>query len=305
MASSPDRWALAPEPVLDYHLHFWTHDDSSVWYRLDQIAAYCEAAATQGVHELALTEHAHRFTDVTSAVGPFWLRQGHEPTANHMADYFDFHARNSLEDYVILALKAKEEGLPVKVGLEVDYYRGQMAEVADVLGQYPFDVLLGSVHWLGTWSLDDVGSDVAMNEWRHRSVDDVWRDYTEALVELAQSDTVDVLAHPDLCKVAGFRPDDPTEYWDMMAEAAATVDISVEVSSAGWNKPGAEQYPAEGLLDRFVARGLSFTTASDAHRHSRVAERHDELAEFLRARGVTQLASYDRRVRSMTPLAVD
>ena len=39
-----------------------------------------------------------------------------------MAEYWDFHARNSLEEYVALAQLAKDEGLPVKIGLEVDYY---------------------------------------------------------------------------------------------------------------------------------------------------------------------------------------
>ena len=44
----------------------------------------------------------------------------------------------------------------------------------------------------------------------------------------------------------------------------------MECSSAGWTKPIGEQYPAEGFLDRLVARGLTFTTASDAHSLERV-----------------------------------
>ena len=67
-----------------------------------------------------------------------------------MADYFAFHARNSLEEYVNFAQLAKSEGLPVKVGMEVDFYRDQMDDVAALVNQYPFDVLIGSVHWLNT-----------------------------------------------------------------------------------------------------------------------------------------------------------
>ena len=89
--------------MIDYHLHLWPHSESSVWFRLDQIAQYCEEAAQHGVTELALTEHAHRFVDVASVVGPFWLRFGHEPTSATMAEYWDFNARNSLEEYVTLA----------------------------------------------------------------------------------------------------------------------------------------------------------------------------------------------------------
>jgi histidinol-phosphatase (PHP family) len=273
-----------------------------VWFRLDQIAEYCEQAALQGVTELALTEHSHRFVDVASVVGPFWQRFGHEPTSATMAEYWDFHARNSLEAYVTLAQAAKDEGLPVKIGLEVDYYKDQMDVVSELLAQYPFDVLIGSVHWLGTWQLDDVDNEVNMDEWRVRDVEQCWKNYATALDELCASNAVDVLAHPDLVKIAGFIPEAPGEYWDAMAESAARVGVSLECSSAGWRKPVGEQYPAEGFLDRLVQRGVTFTTASDAHHQERVGERADELAAMLEARGVHELASYSARERVMTPL---
>ena len=288
--------------MLDYHLHLWPHNESSVWYRLDQIAQYCEEAASQGVGELALTEHANRFVDVMDLVGPFWQRAGHEPTSVTMANYMDWHARNALDDYVTLAQRAKDEGLPVKMGLEVDYCPGRMDALGELFAQYPFDVLIGSVHWLGTWTFDDFDNPVVAEVWRQRDVDEVWAEYSRALDELAATGCVDVLAHPDLAKVAGYVPADPRPYWDAMTEAAVRADVSVECSSAGWKKPIGEQYPAEGLLDRFVARGLTFTTASDAHARDRVGERAHDLATLLEARGVHELASYERRRRVMTPL---
>ena len=291
--------------MLDYHLHLWPHEDSSVWYRLDQIAQYCEAAAAAGVGELALTEHAHRFVDVIDVVGPFWERFPDEVTSPVMGEYMAFTARNRLDDYVTLAQRAQDEGLPVKIGLEVDYYRDQMDVVSALLAQYPFDVLIGSVHWLGSWGFDDVDNPIPMAQWEVRDVDRCWADYTTALEELIACRAVDVLAHPDLIKVAGYRPGDPTGFWDAMAAAAAAADVSVECSSAGWSKPAAEQYPAEGFLDRLVARGATFTTASDAHRLGRVSERVGDLADLLEARGITQLASYSARQRVLVPLRGD
>ena len=94
-----------------------------------------------------------------------------------MAEYWDFHARNSLEEYVALAQRAKDEGLPVKIGLEVDFYQDQMDDVSALLAQYPFDVLIGSVHWLGTWQLDDIDNEVNMHQWTVRDVDQCWKDY--------------------------------------------------------------------------------------------------------------------------------
>jgi histidinol-phosphatase (PHP family) len=288
--------------VIDYHLHLWPHSESSVWFKLDQIAAYCDEAATHGVTELALTEHTSRFVDVLSAVGPFWLKSGHEPTSPVLADYLDFHARNSLEEYVTLAQRAKDEGLPVKIGLEVDYYADQMDVVSPLLAQYPFDVLIGSIHWLGTWQFDDYDIPEHFHEWTVRDVDQCWADYARALEELCASNSVDVLAHPDLIKVAGFIPSNPSEYWDLMVQSAEKSDLSIECSSAGWKKPVGEQYPAEGFLDRCVSKGLTFTTASDAHSLERVGERSNDLALLLEARGVHEIASYDGRQRSMIPL---
>ena len=81
-----------------------------------------------------------------------------------------------------------------------------MDKVAGLLSGYPFDVLLGSVHWLGAWRFDDY--DVPVADGRvveSRQVDDCWEGYTTALEELAASGACDVLAHPDLIKVAGSR----------------------------------------------------------------------------------------------------
>jgi histidinol-phosphatase (PHP family) len=219
-----------------------------------------------------------------------------------MADYFDFHARNALEDYVSLAQAAKDAGLPVKIGLEVDYYQGHMHEIGDLLSQYPFDVLIGSVHWLGTWQFDDLDNVEQMAQWGSRDIHDVWQDYARAFDELTSAGVVDVVAHPDVIKVAGHVPTSTDDVWDQMAQSARVAGVAVECSSAGWFKPAAEQYPAAGLLDRFVAAGLDFTTASDAHRHERVGARAGDLATLLEARGINYLASFTGRTRTLVPL---
>jgi histidinol-phosphatase (PHP family) len=190
----------------------------------------------------------------------------------------------------------------VVVGLEVDYYEGRMDEVADLLAGYPFDVLLGSVHWVGSWRFDDLDDPVSMAEWSTRRVDASWDAYTEAMEELAASRACDVLAHPDLIKVAGHVPDAPAEWWDRIAEAAAASGMAAEVSSAGWRKPVGEQYPSTGLLERFVARGVPLTTASDAHRLDHVADRADDLRAVLGAVGAAELQGY--RARVPHPVAV-
>ena len=159
------------------------------------------------------------------------------------------------------------------------------------------------MHWVGGWRFDDIDDPVSMAEWSVRQVDACWEAYTEALEELAASGACDVLAHPDLIKAAGYVPDAPAEWWDRIAEAAVASGMAAEVSSAGWRKPVGEQYPALGLLERFVARGVPLTTASDAHRLEHVADRADDLRAVLGAAGAGELQGYRGRAPYAVPVA--
>lgn len=282
--------------MLDYHLHLWPHGQAAQAPTVDQLADYCERAQAAGVEELAITEHLFRFRQADALLGGWWEEEGGDPELRAAAAaYWRQHVGADLDDYVATVLAAKAAGLPVVCGLEVDYYPGRMSEVAELLAGYPFDVLLGSVHWLGTWLFDDLSDARAQAEWGRRGTQGAWDAYTTALEELAASETCDVLAHPDLAKVAGHRPAVPEEHWDRMAEAAAGAGMAAEVSSAGWRKPAGEAYPALPLLGRFRARGVPVTTASDAHGLPDVAARSGELAQMVRSAGYSSLCAFRGR----------
>lgn len=280
--------------MLDYHLHLWPHGERHRQPTVEELAAYCEAAAAHGVSEIALTEHLFRFVQA-DGLQLGWAADPHPGLAAHAGQYWREHNGADLDVYVEAVLEAKAAGLPVVLGLEVDHYAGRMDQVAALLAGYPFDVLLGSVHWIGAWLFDVIESAVAQAEWDHRGVEAAWSAYTEAMEELAASAAVDVLAHPDLCKVAGHRPTVPDEFHDRLAEAAAGAGLAAEVSSAGWRKPCAEAYPAPDLLARFHARGVPVTTASDAHTLDLVAHRSADLRALLDGAGYTELVAFRGR----------
>ena len=289
--------------MLDSHLPLWPHSQSDAATTVEQVAAYCELAAARGITEIAVTEHLFRFTQAKDRLGGFWDDLPGDALRPGMAAYWDHHARVDLDDYVEVVEAVKAAGLPVVLGLEVDYYQDRMDDVADLLDGYPFDVLLGSVHWLGTWRFDVLSDPQVLAEWDHRVIDRVWDEYTRALEELAASGVCDVLAHPDLVKIAGRIPDVPDEFHDRIAEAAAISGMAAEVSSAGWRKPVGEEYPAPALLQRLVARGVPLTTASDAHTLPDVAERADDLRGLLSAAGVDTLRGFRRRQPLEVPVS--
>jgi histidinol-phosphatase (PHP family) len=287
--------------VIDYHLHLWPHGERARQPTVAELTAYCQVASDLGIQEIALTEHLFRFVQADAPLRGVWDddRQASPALKAQAAEYWQEHNHADLDVYVEAGLAAKAAGLPIVLGLEVDYYEGRMDKVQALLEGYPFDVLLGSVHWIGAWLFDVIESSVAMGEWDHRGVDEAWDGYTRAVEELAASNTIDVLAHPDLAKVAGHRPAATTgaidEFHDRIAEAARASDLAAEVSSAGWRKPCDEAYPAPSLLQKFHDRGVPITTASDAHSLDQVAFRVDDLKPLIQRAGYTELVAFDNR----------
>ncbi len=297
--------AKSSEAVIDYHLHLWPHGQTSRQATVEELAAFCEKAALQGVDEIAVTEHLFRFTQADRVLGGFWSSCDDAPALKEsMADYWAEHARADLDQYVETVLQARASGLPIVLGLEVDYYRDRMSEVGELLSGYPFDVLLGSVHWLGSWMFDNLDHEGSMAEWALRAVEAVWDDYVTSLEELCDSGACDVAAHPDLVKVCGhFPPGEALEELnDRIAEAISNSGMAAEVSSAGWFKPVAEQYPSVSLLSKLSARGVPVTTASDGHGLDRVSVRVSDLKPLLAAAGYKELTAFRARKPTKVPM---
>lgn len=289
--------------MIDYHVHLWRHEPCrSLQATVDQLAEYCAHAATLGVSELAVTEHTSRFGQFDTLVRGWWDQDPSPARRAEMAACWDAELGADLDQYVETAQAARAAGLPVVIGMEVDYIPGQMEEVAALLAGYPFDVLLGSVHWIGAWLFDALEWAGAQAEWACRGAEAVWDDYTRSLEELAGTGTVDVLAHPDLAKVTGHRPAVPDEFYDRIAEAARSCGLVAELNSAGWRKPCAEAYPAPGLLARFHDRGVPITTASDGHHVGDVSWRIGDLTAAALAAGYTEVSAFRGRSRMPRPL---
>ena len=71
-----------------------------------------------------------------------------------MADYWDHHARVDLDDYVEVVEAVKAEGLPVVLGLEVDFYQGRMDEVGRAPGRLSLRRAPRFGPLVGAWRFD-------------------------------------------------------------------------------------------------------------------------------------------------------
>lgn len=180
------------------------------------------------------------------------------------------------------------------LGVEADWLPSHPGHVERLLGAHDFDVVLGSLHFLGDWAFDDPA---LIDRWKGLDVDDVWRRYFAELARAARSGLYDVMAHPDLVKKFGHRPGfDPAPLHADAAEAFARAGVAVEVNTAGLRKPCAEIYPCEDFLAACRRAGVRATVGTDAHSPADVAAGLAEARALLIRAGYDSVAVYrDRR----------
>ena len=249
-------------------------------YLLERLELHVEQARRAGVDEIGISDHAYHFRQGEPAFDVPWMQE---------------RTGDDLDEYVGTIEEGKRRGLPVKLALEVDFLPERVEHVASFLEPYPWDYVLGSVHFVDGKSVD---MDASFGD------EAGWRGYFDALGEAAASGLFDVLSHPDLVKFFGRRPAPAVvaELHDSAAAAIARADVCVEVSAAGLHKPVTEIYPDAPFLRRCRELDVPITLASDAHEPEHVGRDVDRAAEHARAAGYDTVTVFERRRRRQDPL---
>jgi len=265
--------------IVDYHMHL-RNPREEIAHETWAVDPFVEQARAAGLDEIGFTEHVYYFRQTRS----LWT----VPYQTERCIY-------DLDAYVDAVLQARERGLPVKLGLEVDYVPGREDETRALLAPYPWDYLLGSVHFIDGYGVD--GEPRLVDE---LGVEEAWRRYFEGLARAARSDLFDSLSHPDLVKIFGERVDGFD--YSAVADAIAESGVAVEVSTAGLRKPVGELYPHPDFLAACRERGVPVTTGSDAHVPELVGRDFDLARELLREAGYETITIFDRRRARQEPL---
>lgn len=256
-----------------------------------------EKAAERGVTELGFTEHFYRCVESAPVLGEWWESEPNPALREGASELIRLERNLSLERYVEVVVDAKERGLPVKLGLEVDFQPGTEEAVLDLLAGYPWDYLIGSVHWIGAWSFDRF---LVTEEFARRGVDVVYSEYFALETQLAASGMVDVLAHADIIKRNGYRPDGSIDHlYAGVVEAAVATSTAVEISSAGLSRAAAEVYPAPRFLQMFHDAGVPITFASDGHTPADAGWGHAQVVAAAVEAGYTHRLRFEQRQPSL------
>ncbi|KIL38830.1 histidinol phosphatase [Gordoniibacillus kamchatkensis] len=206
-----------------------------------------------------------------------------------------------LPRYVEECLRLKEKyksEIDIRVGLEGDYIEGYERQIEDIITKYPFDYVIGSVHFLGEWDISDSRQ---LAGWEGKRVIDVFRQYYDAVQKAARTGFYDYIGHIDVIKRFGHKPEEEiAELERETLDVVRSCDLAIELNASGLSKPCEEMFPSHRMLEYAHRIGIPITIGSDAHQPERLSENLDRAAALLKEIGVTELATFSGRKRFMT-----
>lgn len=266
--------------LADYHTHSYR-----CGHARGTMLEYVEQAIDR-LDEIALTDHFFLYFQAREERSVRWAMAEDEFPSH----YDDMTALR--DGYARL--------INIRVGVEVDFVPGAENDLAGALAPYRFDVILGGVHFLDEWMLDDADQS---NRYRCESVTEIYRQYYRTLLQAVDSGLFDVVAHFDLPKKFGYVPqEDVSREIEDVLDAMADRRVALEVSTAGLRKPIGEIYPSEPLLRSAQQRRIPIVLSSDAHDPSEVGYRFDFALQTLARCGVREIASFENRELRLVPL---
>ncbi|MFB3894748.1 MAG: histidinol-phosphatase HisJ family protein [bacterium] len=280
--------------LLDYHSHTnITQTDHAVGTMED----YVKQAISCGLAEYGFSEH-------------LFISQMNEATANK-AKFSNLRILQQagvapliklFKDYVVKIQKLQEQypQIKLKIGIEIDYIPEHTELLRAILAEFPFDYVIGSIHYLDGWGFDNPAEKDGFST---RDINEIYRQYLTQIERCAQSGLVDIIGHLDLVKIFGHRPTkDIMPTVEKTIKAIAASNIAVELNTAGLRKPVGEIYPQPAWLQLCYQNRIPVTLGSDAHQPKDVGAGFEQAIALLKKVGYTQLASFTKRKRTLIPI---
>lgn len=273
---------------IDSHIHLEGE------YTREWIDKFMEMGRKKEIKKFCITEHIHLFREFKEIPSIIVKKFGENEDTLFMKNWWRKNSQKKLDSYVQFIEDLKKEGYPVKLGMEVDWLEKDSNNLIwEIIRKYPWDILIGSVHWIKGWGFDHLDR---FFTWEKRDVYKVYKDYFCLIKEAIKSKMFDVIGHFDVIKIFGVYPE---KDWQSLAREAielmSKTRTALEVNTAGLRKPVREIYPREEFLNLFKDKKVPLTLSSDAHRPEDVGYKFNEVLKILKEKGYKKLITFCKR----------
>ncbi|KUG04733.1 histidinol-phosphatase [hydrocarbon metagenome] len=255
--------------LLDYHIHALAHGEHN--YSMDWLEQFLNTARSRQLIEIGFTEH------------------------DEFSSRIDFK--------LLERIRQENDDIAVKIGLEVDYWEGREKQISLIMARYPYDYVIGSIHYIDGWAFDHPDH---RDGFEQMDIDEIYRHYFEIVNSSVKSGLFTIIGHIDLVKKWGHRPfkHNVNNYIKDVLNSIKKSDLTVEINSAGLRKPVAQIYPAREILEIMAGMKIPITLCSDAHHPSEVGAGIRQAAHLAWAAGYREIAAFNRGRRIMLPLVL-
>ena len=263
---------------IDYHTHHVRCGHAS-----GNLEEYVQRGVEIGLQQLGLSDHMPLLH-----VDPATYYSGMAMPMDELPRY--------VEECLYLKDKYKEQ-IDIRLGLEGDYIEGYEREIEAIVNAYPWDYVIGSVHFLGEWDISDSRQ---LHGWEGKRAADVYRQYYDAVQKAAKTGFYSYIGHLDVIKRFGYKPEeDMAEVERETVDVIADCGLAIELNASGLRMPCEEMFPSRRILAYCLERGVPLTVGSDAHQPAKLASKLDQAVALLKDIGFTELATFKAGRREM------
>ncbi|MCP3927053.1 MAG: histidinol-phosphatase [Desulfobacterales bacterium] len=257
--------------MIDYHLHtpFCNHATGSM-------RDYIESAIKKGLAEICFLDHLILAKDLKV------------PSMIPCEVPLYFLSISELKN-------CYKDKIKIRSGLEVDFFENKMDIIEEITGEFAFDVIAGSVHFIEIdGKLINIASRRSLDARKNIHPDVIRKKYFEKLNLMIECDYFDTVCHLDLIDRFKHSDGNTSGYRDILKKIKKK-DKVLEINTGGYSHKKGAPYPSFDIIKMCYEEGVKVTLGSDAHKPIDVGSKFKETISIVKSIGYKNITGFNKQ----------